>query len=99
MKDMADLKDSSSVDITSRKEELTTQINYDENERLVNREILKLCNDPLNTAGQESALVNIVSGRIFPVELNVHYTVDLGKAQMEEFEASRPEGFHQPLKN
>ena len=91
MKDLADLKDSSSVDITSPKEELTPQINYDENERLVNREILKLCNDPLNTAGQVSALVNIVSGRIFPDELNVHDAVDLGKAQMEEFEASWPE--------
>ena len=32
MKDMADLKDSSSVDITSHKEELASRIRYDENE-------------------------------------------------------------------
>ena len=61
-------------------------------------EKLKLCIDPLNTAGQASALVNIVSGRICPGEVNVHDAVDLGQAEMEECEASRPEGFHQPLK-
>ena len=52
----------------------------------------------MNTAVQASALVNIVSGRICPDEVNVHDAVDLGKAQMEEYEASWPEGFHQPLK-
>ena len=98
MKDMANLKDSSSVDITSHKEELTSRIKYDENHRQVIREELKLCIDPLNTAGQASALVNIVSGSICPDEVNVHDAVDLGKAQMEEYEASWPEGFHQPLK-
>ena len=32
MKDMADLKDSSSMDITSHKEELASWIKYDEND-------------------------------------------------------------------
>ena len=32
MKDMADLKDSSPVDITSHKEELPSRIKYDEND-------------------------------------------------------------------
>ena len=59
---------------------------------------MKTCMDPLNTAGQAAILVNIVSGRICPNEVNVHDAVDLGKAQMEEYEASWPEGFHQPLK-
>ena len=99
MKDMADLKDSSSVDITSHKEELVSQIKYDENDRHVIMEKLKLCIDPLNTAGQVSALVNIVSGCICPDEINVHDAVDLGKAQMEENEANWPEGFHQPHNN
>ena len=98
MEDMADLKDSSSVDITSHKEELASQIKYDENDRQVIMDKLKLCIDPLNTAGQASALVNIVSGRICPDEVNVYDAVDLGKAQMEEYEVSWPEGFHQPLK-
>ena len=98
MKDMANLKDSSSVDITSHKEELALRIKYDENDREVIMEKLKLCIDPLNTAGQTSALVNIVSGRICPGEVNVHDAVDRGQAQMEEYEASWPEGFHQPLK-
>ena len=35
MKDMADLKDSSSVDITSHKKELASRIKYDENDRQV----------------------------------------------------------------
>ena len=64
MKDMADLTDSSSVDFTSHKEELVSRIKYDENDRQVIREKLKLSIDPLNTAGQASALINIVSGRI-----------------------------------
>ena len=38
-------------------------------------------------------------GRICTDEVNVHDAVDLGKAQMEEYEASWPEGFHQPFKN
>ena len=57
-----------------------------------------LCIDPLNTAGQVSAHVNIGSGGICPGEVNVHDAVDLDQAQMEEYEASWPEGFHQPLK-
>ena len=84
MKDMADLKVSLSVDITSHKEELASWIKYDENDRQVIKEKLKLYIDPLNTAGQASALVNIVSGRICPDAVNVHHAVDLGKAQMEE---------------
>ena len=52
----------------------------------------------MNTAGQASALVNIVSGSICSDDINVHDAVDLGKAQMEEYEASWPEDFHQPLK-
>ena len=85
MKDMADLKDSSSVDITSHKEELPSRIKYDENDRKVIIEKLKLCIDPMNTAGQASALVNTVSGRICPDEINVHDAVDLGQAEMEEY--------------
>ena len=98
MKDMADLKDTSSVDITSHKEELALRIKYDENDRQVIREKLKLCIDPLSTAGQASALVNTVSGRICPDEINGHDAIDLDQAQMEEYEASWLEGFHQPLK-
>ena len=98
MKYMVDLKDSSSVDITSHKEKLASRIKYDENDRQVIWEKPKTCIDPLNTAGQASALVNIVSGHICPDEVSVHDAVDLGKAQMEEYEASWPEGFHQPLK-
>ena len=98
MKDMADLKDSSSVNITSHKEELASRIKYDVNDRQVIRGKLKLCIDPLSTAGQASALVNTVSGCICPDEINVHDAIDLDQAQMEEYEASRPEGFHQPLK-
>ena len=91
------MKDSSSVDITTHKGELASWIKYDENDRKVIRKKPKLF-DPLNTAGQASAFVNIVSGSICPDEVNVHDAVDLGKAQMEEYETSWPEGFHQLLK-
>ena len=69
VKHMADLKDSTSVGITSYKEELASRIKYDENDRQVIREKLKLCIDSLNTAGQASALVNIVYGCICPDEV------------------------------
>ena len=56
MKDMAYLKESSSEDITSHKEELAAQIKYDENDRKIIREKTEALHDPLNTAGQASAL-------------------------------------------
>ncbi len=68
---------------------------YDENDRQFNRKKLKLFIDPLDTAGQGSALVNIVSGCICQDEVNVNDAVDLDKAQMEEYEASWPDGFYQ----
>ena len=86
MKDVADLKDSSSVEITTHKEELASQINCNENDREVIRKKLQTCIDPLNTASHH---VKIVSGHICTDEVN---------AQMKEYEASWPEGFHQPLK-
>ncbi len=95
MKDVADLKDSSSVEITSHKEELASRVKYDENDRQVIREKLQTCIDPSNTA---SHLVNIVTGHICTDEVNVHNAIDLGKSQMKEYEASWPAGFHQPLK-
>ncbi len=91
MKDVADLKDSSSVEITSHKEELASRVKYDENDRQVIREKLQTCIDPLNTA---SHLVNIVTGHICTDEVNVHNAIDLGKSQMKEYEASWPAGFH-----
>ena len=42
--------------------------------------------------------MNIVSGHICKDEVNVYNAIDLGKAQMKEYEASWPVGFHQPLK-
>ncbi len=87
MKDVADLKDSSPVEITSHKEELASRVKYDENDRQVIREKLQTCIDPLNTA---SHLVNIVTGHICTDEVNVHNAIDLGKSQMKEYEASWP---------
>ena len=42
MKGVADLKDSSSVEITTHKEELASRIKYDENDRQVIRENCRL---------------------------------------------------------
>ena len=70
MKDKTNVKDSSSVDITAHKEKLASRIKYDENDRQVIRDKLKLWIDPLYTAGQISTLVNIVSGCICPDEVN-----------------------------
>ena len=59
MKDMADLRDSTSVDITSHKEEMASQIKYEENyDRQVIREKLKTCIGSLNTASQAATLAS-----------------------------------------
>ena len=60
MKDMADLKNCSLVDITSPKEELASQIKVMKMTGTSLGKKLKLCIDPLNTDGQASAFVNIV---------------------------------------
>ena len=41
--------------------------------------------------------MNIVSGHICSDEVNVYNAIGLGKAQMKQYEASWPEGFHQLL--
>ncbi len=68
MKDVADFKDSSPVEITSHKEEIASRVKYDENDRQVIREKLQTCIDPLNTA---SHLVNIVTGHICTTEVTL----------------------------
>ena len=79
MKYVVDLKDSSSLKITTHKEI------YPENDRQVISGKLYTCIDPLNTA---SHLVNIVSGHICTDEVNLYNAIDLGKVQMKDYEAS-----------
>ena len=85
----------SSVDITSHKEEMAPRIKYDENDWQVAREKLKTCIDTLNTAGQASTLINIVSGRICP---NDQMCMRLWTWAKPRMKLSSQERFHQPLK-
>ena len=41
--------------------------------------------------------MNIVSGRIAPVSVNVDKTVAIGTKQMKEFESAWPDGFYNPI--
>lgn len=53
--------------------------------------------DPLSTSNEADKIVNIVSGRVAPVSVNVDKTVAIGTKQMEEFEGSWPDGFYNPI--
>jgi len=78
LKDMADLKDTSSVDATTHKE-VTAWIKCDKTEGQVIRERLSQYIDLINAVDHHPALVKKVLGRICPDGVNVYDTVGVGK--------------------
>ena len=90
--------DASNVQMT-HKEEALARMKSDEVDRRALRDKLAMCIDPLNTEEHPRGLVNIVTGEVMTNDaINVDQTVDLGKKQLEEFEAGWPENFHTPVK-
>ena len=83
----------------THKEEALARMKSDEVDRRALREKLALCIDQLNTEEHPRGLVNIVTGEVMMNDaINVDQTVDLGKRQLEEFEAGWPENFHTQVK-
>ena len=82
------------------KEEGTARMESDEIDRRALRDKLDMCIQPLNAEEHPSGLVNIVTGEVaLNPDINVDQAVELGKSQLQAFEASWPESFHAPLKN
>lgn len=77
------------------KEEKKCRITSDKADRDLIREKLKVSIDPLNPETHPPGLINIVTGKVNShSEVNVDNAVALGTKQLEQFEASWPEGFH-----
>ena len=97
LKDIADMKDHNYKDDQRHKEEMPSRIAYDEKDRQVLREKLKLCINPLAPEEHPPQLVNIVTGKINPENVNVDDAKTLGNLQRQEFESNLPKGFHKPI--
>ena len=88
------------TDVTSHKEERTARIRADATDRERIREMLQSCIDPLDpTDHPRSRVVNIVTGRIGPDEVNAPKAVEIGTSQMHHYEESWPTGFNATLSN
>ena len=97
-KDIADLKEATLFEVaTTKKEESTSRIKADSDDRNAIRDKLETCVDPLDVS-QGQNLINIVTGKISNKNVNVEDAVQIGKAQLQEFESACPTGFYQTIK-
>ena len=58
---------------------------------------MAICIDPRDSSQHPDGLVNIVTGRVAPENVNVDKGVELGKIQMKKFDASLSDGFRKPI--
>ncbi len=85
------------VEVDHHKEESTSIIKADSDERNAIRDKLETCVDPLDVS-QGQNLFNIVTGKISNKNFNVEDAVQIGEAQLQEFESACPTGFYQTIK-
>ena len=80
------------------KEEAKPRMQKDHKERLSIRATLAGCIDPLDPDTHNAGeFLNICSCNVAHPDVNVHDALAIGEKQMEEFEASWPEGFYDKL--
>ena len=97
LEEMRDL-DTANIQMT-HKEEAKACIKSDGIDRKALHEKLSVCIDPLNPNQHPNNLINIVTGEVMMNDsINVDQAVELGKKQLQEFEAGWPESFHAPAK-
>ena len=83
---------------TDHKEESASRIHQDECDRRLLRTALESCIDPLDPDSHAAGcLLNIYSGQLAQPNVNVDKALEIGAGQLIKFEASWPEGFHNPL--
>ncbi len=95
--DMASLRDRDDTSQEFHKEEGTARIKNDAEDRKGIRNKLSQCINPLDPTQHPDGIVNIVSGKIGPQNVNVHETITLGTIQRDEFDKSLPGAFHEPI--
>ena len=79
-------------------EESKGRIQSDAKDRLDLRVKLETCIHPLNADEHpDDGIINIVSGKIAPIKVNVDNVVAIGEELMKNFEESLPKGFYQAI--
>ena len=96
-KGIADLKEATLFEVDHHKEESTSRVKADSNDRNAIRDKLETCVDPLDVS-QGQNLINIVTGKNSKENVNVEDAVQIGEAQLQEFESACPTGFYQTIK-
>ena len=80
---------------TYHKEEIPSRIKADTKDRETLREKLKLIIDPLDPEQHQEGLVNVITGKVVcHSSVNVNNVIMVRKKQMETFDQTFPEGFH-----
>ena len=98
LNNLRDMRDETASDSqVTHKEETDARIQSDATDRKNLSDKFELSIDPLSKS-QPSGLVNIVTGQVINHSaINVDNAVELGKTQMQSFEQSWPDGFHNPI--
>ena len=97
--DLQAMRDTEQVTEQSQhKEEMRSRICADQRDHKTLQEKLELCINPLDPEQHPQALVNVVTGKVVTnPSVNVSNALQLGRAQMENFEDSWPNGFHDTI--
>ncbi|MES9879340.1 MAG: hypothetical protein ABW185_00470 [Sedimenticola sp.] len=101
MPDLDEMRETITEEIQmDHKEEAPARIKADRQDRLVLRQKLAICINPLHhNQHPPSQLINIATGEvILNQDVNVDNALELGKKQQDEFEAGWPDAFYKPLK-
>ena len=96
-KDIADLKETTLFEVDHHKEESISRIKADSDDRNAIRDKLETCVDPRHVS-QGQNLINIVTGKISNKHVNIEDAVQIGEAQLQEFESVCHPGFYQTIK-
>ncbi len=87
---LRDHLDAVNIQLT-HKEEVAARMEADEVHHRAPRDKLDVCIYPLSTAEHPKGLVNIATGEVMLNEdINIDQAMELGKKQLEEFEAGWP---------
>lgn len=84
--------------VVIHKEEGSSRIKLDGDDRSKIREKLSECVHPFDPESHPENLINIVSGRISPAKVNVDQALKMGSELMTEYLEGWPQTFNKPLK-
>ena len=97
IRDVSLMSEDPDEDVTRHKEELPHRIQADNNDRKKIGTKIRNGMNPLDPKEHPPGLINVVTGRIAPNNVDVDQAIALGQTQMKEFESTWPEGFHSTI--